>query len=269
MNDNPLKVLEIFASDGRLEVLRQFLVLDKENRPEYLYVLKESGNIKDIEAASFDKFWNKVLAKYQGIYGWDLQFVHDDLKLTIVKNIRARTKKQKFWIDDSWREKLCDNKQIIDTIDYFDFEYFVEQIEKFKHRIEIEGWNYITVNHSSFKNKNDYRKFLLDNQIFPLNVSGLYSYFENGICIYIGKAKNIQNRIETHYLSSYNLGNLSRGAKHRKLFGKYLNQDLTIFYTKLDDPFSSQIGEELRNTIERLLHLKYNPEFLGIEKTEE
>ena len=54
MNENPLKVLEVIASDGKLEVFRQFLVYDKENKPEYLYVLKESGNVIKFDSKSFD-----------------------------------------------------------------------------------------------------------------------------------------------------------------------------------------------------------------------
>ena len=67
--------------------------------------------------------------------------------------------------------------------------------------------------------------------------------------------------MEAHYLSAHQLGNKSRGAKHRKLFGKYLNEKLTLFYTELNDAFNSQLGEELRITWERQLHLKYKPEF--------
>ena len=264
MNENPLKVLEVIASDGKLEVFRQFLVYDKENKPEYLYVLKENGNVIKFDSKSFDKFWKNIVKNYTGIYGWDLMFVHNDLKTTIIKNIRTKIGTEKNWIDNTWREKLCENKQIIDTLDYFDFEYFANQIEIFKRRLDIQAWDYLNLNHSNFKNTVELKKHLLDNQFISLRTPGLYSYFLNDKCIYIGKAKNIQKRIESHYLSSHNLGHHSRGDKHRALFGKYLNEELTMFYTKLDDPFSSRIGEELRITIERLLHLKYKPTFSEI-----
>ncbi len=268
MNENPLKVLEVTASDGKLEIFRQFLVTDKENKPEYLYILKETGNVIDIESTFFRRFWKNVLKKYPEIYGWDLQFVHDDLKIEIIKNIRAKIGIRNNWISDTWREKLGNDNDIIDTIDYFDYEFFLEQMIKFKNRIEIESWNYITLNHSKIGSLKDFNKHLLDKQYSPLNIPGIYSYFLENECIYIGKAKNIQKRLESHFLSANNIGNHSRGEKQRKLFGKYLTEELTVFYTKMDDTFSSQIGEELRNTLERLLHLKYKPEFLemNIEK---
>lgn len=199
------------------------------------------------------------------IYIFDLQSIHDDIKIDITKNVRENIENKGFILNSNWKEKLVDNPEILNSTDYFDYEYFLEKLKEFRTNIDIKYWNYIEVNHSNSRNKQDFRRTLLNKEIFPLKVSGLYAYFAGGKCIYIGKAKNIQNRLESHFLSSQNLDNLSRGAKHRRLFGKYLEENLTIFYKELDDTFHSQIGEELRTTIERLLHLKYKPEFIEIK----
>ena len=41
MNEDITKILEITASDGLIEIYRRFLVYDKNNKPEYLYLLKK------------------------------------------------------------------------------------------------------------------------------------------------------------------------------------------------------------------------------------
>lgn len=259
------KVLEVTASDGIVEIFRNFLAFDKQQNPEYLYALKINGNEVNTMATSFNLFWKDVVKRINDIYIFDLQSVHDDLKIDITKNVRENIENKDFILNSNWREKLVDNPEILNSTDYFDYEYFVEKLEKFRTNIDIKYWNYIEVNHSNSKNKQEFRSVLLKKEIFPLKVSGLYAYYVGNKCFYIGKGKNIQNRLESHFLSSQNLDNLSRGAKHRKLFGKYLDDNLTIFYKELDDTFHSQIGEELRTTIERLLHLKYKPEFMEIK----
>lgn len=265
MDKNITKIIEITASDGMIEIFRGFVGNDRGNKPEYIYFLKESD--RDIHSAisSFNKFWNFVTKRYNEIYTFDLHFVHSDIKIDIVKHIRKNFEKPFFELNPNWSNKLVENQDIIYSSSYFDYEYFIEKLEKFKNRIDIQHWNYIEIKHSEYNNKEDFRDKINKSEISPLKVSGLYSYFLNNKCIYIGKAKNIKNRIESHFLSSRKLDNLSRGEKHRTLFGKYLNEELTIFYTELDDLYNSQIGEELRITLERLLHLKYKPEFTQIK----
>lgn len=265
MERNFTKVFEVTASDGNVEIFRSFLVFDKEQSPEYLYTLKINENEINSMATTFNLFWKDVVKRIKDIYIFDLKFVHDDLKNDIIKNVRKNLEKKDFILNPNWKEKLVDNPEILNSINYFDYEYFIDKLKKFKTRIDIKQWNYIEVNHSNSITKQDFRNILLNKQIHPLKVSGIYAYFINNKCIYIGKAKNIQNRIESHFLSSQNLDNLSRGAKHRALFSKYLENNLTIYYQELDDTFHSQIGEELRFTIERLLHLKYNPEFVEVK----
>jgi hypothetical protein len=260
-----MKIIEITASNGMLEIYREFLVVGKENQAEYLYIIKENQNVIETISTTFTKFWQIVLTKYPHIYNYDLQYIEEKLKKDLIIEIRKKIISKEFTLNDTWPEKLTDIKQILEEIDYFDFDQFVEKINNFKNRLDIEHWNYIEVNHSNFENKEQFRKYILSQEIFPIKISGLYSFFKNHKCIYIGKAKNIRDRIESHYLSSHNLGNLTRGEKQRKLFGKYLKDDLIIYYTELNDEYDSQIGEELRLTIERQLHLKYKPEFIDIE----
>lgn len=265
MKKDFVKVLEVTASDGIVEIFRNFLVFDKEKNPEYLYTLKINGNEVNTVATSFNLFWKDVVKRLKDIYVFDLQFVHDDLKIDITKNVRKNIENKAFTLNSTWKDKLVDNPEILNLKDYFDYEYFLEKLEKFRTKIDIKYWNHIEINHSKSKNKQEFRSALMNKEVFPLKVSGLYAYYLDDKCIYIGKAKNILNRLESHFLSSQNLDNLNRGAKHRKLFGKYLEENLSIFYKELDDTFHSQIGEELRITIERLLHLKYKPEFMEIK----
>lgn len=264
------KVFETVASDGKLEIFRNFLVENKARKTEYLYLLKESDNIIQsltLTTSNFSKFWKLVYKKYSDIYVFDLIFVHEDLKTSIIKHYRSLLNKN-VELNNSWKEKLTENKQILECENYFDFDYFLSKLKKFENKLDIKHWNYINLNHSKFNEKKEFSKLLKENDFFPLKSAGLYSYFFNNKCLYIGKAKNLQNRIESHWISSQNLGNLTRGEKHRKLFSKYYENDLTLYFTNLDDEFNSQLGEELRKTVENLLHLKYKPEFEEIKNGE-
>jgi len=67
-----MKVLEVSAFDGKIEVSREFLNFDKKNKPDYLNKLKANFKVIFSASLSFDLFWNKVLGEFPAIYDFDL-----------------------------------------------------------------------------------------------------------------------------------------------------------------------------------------------------
>lgn len=143
----------------------------------------------------------------------------------------------------------------------------MEHLTNFKDKIEITNfnWNEIQFVHNNFKSISDFRTVFTEINPFKNKIAGIYAYFYNDECLYIGKSKDLKKRMEHHWKTSQGLNNKSRGPKHRILFGQHVYDKLTVFCIKVDDKFNSRIGEEIRKIIENILHLKYKPTFKKIK----
>jgi len=153
---------------------------------------------------------------------------------------------------------------------------FLKQLDEFlKTNSSIIGnpnWKKITINHSKFKDESEYRNYLENNNtdsdgIFnDITKAGIYAYYYNKKCLYIGKAAKstgILSRAKCHYRAAdeNNTDKPSINKKHRLLFNTYLKKDLKFYYINLDDELSPKISEHLRTTIEGMLQLQHEPIF--------
>ncbi|MGV6827845.1 MAG: hypothetical protein ACWA45_00450 [Flavobacteriales bacterium] len=88
---------------------------------------------------------------------------------------------------------------------------------------------------------------------------GFYSIFKNDQCLYIGKGRPIWKRIKDHYYASKSEIN----PKFKKWI-EFFNQNqsnLTIFWTEFKGTENTKQGDKLREIIENILELKYEPKF--------
>lgn len=277
MGNNKEKIFEILADGGSINGYRNFIGFEKDKTPNYLFNwstneigLDDNGGFstKSKLSMDFSKFWKKLIKKYPLIYDLHPTFIHQEYRVGIAKELRNKIKNgEEIYNIDSWAEILEISKiEIIDK-DYFDYDLILEHLTKFKYKIEITNfnWNEIQFVHNDFKSISDFRTVFNKENILKNKIAGIYAYFNNDECLYIGKSKDLKKRIEHHWKTSQGLNNESRGQKHKILFRKHGNDKLTVFYIKVDDKFNSRIGEEIRKILENILHLKYKPKFEQIK----
>lgn len=90
-------------------------------------------------------------------------------------------------------------------------------------------------------------------------VPGIYAYFLDKRCLYIGKSKNLQERIYQHFLESCMLwGHL----RYQEFFSKNCG-NLDLFILPLGE--MNRNGEFLRTIVEKVLEVEYDPELQSIK----
>jgi hypothetical protein len=92
------------------------------------------------------------------------------------------------------------------------------------------------------------------------NSAGIYAYFKDSECLYIGKAKCLQSRIHVHLLESESIW----GAKKWQDFFSKNCGHLDLYLFLLPDKGVEE--EYLRQIIEILLTEEYKPSFISCER---
>jgi len=273
MHTTKEKIAEILAEGGHIIVTRAYIGQDSYHQPEYLYgwTTHESGldansywstaNPQQPEK-DFYTCWNNLYKTFHTLYDHFPEFVHKEYRTAIARHLRTIPNNKNCYQFKAWCLKLEVEPYQLTTKDYFDYRYFIDYLDTFTPRIEIYSgtWQDFSYKHADFDTLEAFRKHL-SCHFFSKKKAGVYAFFSGEKCLYIGKSKNIQSRLEDHWKAAKGINNKQRGQKQRDLFGKYVQETLRVFATPVDDPFHSKIGEELRTTIERLLQLKYQPEF--------
>lgn len=90
-------------------------------------------------------------------------------------------------------------------------------------------------------------------------MAGLYAYFVNGRCIYIGISKDLRERTYQHLLESCNQWGHPR---YRAAFMKYPGL-IDFYYLPLGD--QNREGDYLRTIVEKVLQVYYEPELKSIK----
>ena len=146
-----------------------------------------------------------------------------------------------------------------------------DSLINFREKIEISNttWNVLEYCHKDYKELPEFRTVFKRVKTLETKTSGIYAYFAGKDCLYIGKAKSIRGRLESHWKASRKKNNSSRGQKHRKLFEVHLKKPLRVYFIELDDEDNPRLGEEMRRIIEIILHFKYRPEFERIKRNKE
>ena len=91
------------------------------------------------------------------------------------------------------------------------------------------------------------------------DVAGIYAYFQESRCIYIGVTKDLRERIYQHLLESCNVwGN----KRYKETFVKYPG-NLKLYFLPLGD--QTKHGDYLRSIVEKILQVKHNPEHESIK----
>ncbi|HVB03134.1 MAG TPA: GIY-YIG nuclease family protein [Chitinophagaceae bacterium] len=122
------------------------------------------------------------------------------------------------------------------------------------------------INDKSIQNIKKWKRFALNqwknaelkNKPKPM-INGLYAMWNKTCgCIYIGKGKPIKGRINSHY----NAINGIEKAKAWKEFFEHemIKKEITIYWYCIDDD-NDYLAERQRQSLERLLQIKYEPLF--------
>ena len=135
-----------------------------------------------------------------------------------------------------------------------DFKGFLEK--NMCGRNQIRNWESIEVDHTKRKGnhkdkKRDFRDYLRNSKSFNSDgkLQGIYAYYDDEKCLYIGKSKDIFLRLCTHFYASQGY---SGHKKWIKFFKKY-QKPLKVYYLRIDDTKNEPIGEALRIIVERIL----------------
>lgn len=128
--------------------------------------------------------------------------------------------------------------------------------------INSQKWKQVKVNHSiTNEDTREKKKIFKDKLREQLKVdnttviSGIYVYYKDNKCLYVGKSKNIINRLSDHYIESQGF----LGGDWGKFFSEH-SYDLSVYILQLDDEEPIK-GEAIRIIIERLLLILLKPEF--------
>jgi hypothetical protein len=140
------------------------------------------------------------------------------------------------------------------------FDQIANEILNFKKRAEIKKWNSFELDFStSFENKDQIIGTIKKEIPNYRTTTGFYSIFKNDQCLYIGIGRPIWKRIKDHYYASK--------SKINPKFNKWIeffdqNQSkLTIYWTEFKGTENNKQSDKLREIIENILELKYEPEF--------
>ena len=90
-------------------------------------------------------------------------------------------------------------------------------------------------------------------------MAGLYAYYMENKCIYIGVSKDLRERIYQHLLESCDIWGHSR---YRKALTKYPGL-IDVYFLPLGD--QSREGDYLRSIVEKVLQIYHKPELKSIK----
>lgn len=128
--------------------------------------------------------------------------------------------------------------------------------------IKSENWKKLSIwhgekslQHYNFKKYQELRTLFTDQK----NIAGIYAYFMENSCLYIGKSKNLQERIYQHFLESCKVWGHIR---YQEFFSSKC-EIVDLFVLKLGD--RDRNGEFLRTIVEKILEAHYNPELASIK----
>ncbi len=129
----------------------------------------------------------------------------------------------------------------------------IEKVLKEEKLINISDWDSLTIDHLN-DSIDEYKKILkqkLDKKC------GIYAYFRDANCLYIGKGKPIINRLLFHLDEAHE----KRGGKAWVNFFRQQTGKLTIYWKELDSSDDKQLGEHARVILEKFLQRNYKPIF--------
>ncbi|MCX6148436.1 MAG: hypothetical protein NTW25_14480 [Candidatus Kapabacteria bacterium] len=90
------------------------------------------------------------------------------------------------------------------------------------------------------------------------NRSGLYCYYnDRTVCLYVGKAKQLHDRIKSHYRESFTL-NDGKSSQWNKFFSEHVGT-ISLYWIEIDN-------EDLRVISERLIAMLEKPLFEQVNK---
>ena len=128
--------------------------------------------------------------------------------------------------------------------------------------VKSDNWKQLSVwhgedslQHYSFKKYQELRTLFSDQK----NVAGIYAYFIEGRCLYIGKSKDLQERIYQHFLESCKVWG---HVRYQEFFSSNCGI-LDLFVLPLGNKDRS--GEFMRTIVERILEAHYNPKLESIK----
>ena len=134
---------------------------------------------------------------------------------------------------------------------------------------QIHQWKSIKVDHSK---KDGDKKTIMKNFKIDLRqqigdsagnkIRGIYAYYDEDSCLYIGKTKDLINRLAMHFSESKL--DVVKGDWD-KFFGNY-RKPLKVYFKSVDST-DENIGEALRIVVERLLLHCVNPVFESFHKS--
>lgn len=134
---------------------------------------------------------------------------------------------------------------------------------------QISEWKSIEVDHTKIigdvKEIRKNFKLLLAKKmdVTPkARLGGIYAYFDDEECLYIGKTKDLINRLTTHYIEAQDY--TIESDWHT--FFRENAKPLKIYFSLIDSP-DEDLGEALRIVVERLLLIKVKPKFETIHKS--
>ena len=140
-------------------------------------------------------------------------------------------------------------------------ETFSQAVETFLETLRLnqlgEGkWNHFKIIHTAKKPSDHELKIVRErlHSIFPRKAAGIYAYESKaGELLYIGKAKNLFNRVYSHYRETFiDVGGDKSGVWH--YFFNANHGELKIFWTELE-------GERERHIVEQCLEVVKNTKF--------
>nr|WP_285864315.1 GIY-YIG nuclease family protein [Lederbergia lenta] len=85
------------------------------------------------------------------------------------------------------------------------------------------------------------------------NIAGIYIYFYDNICLYVGESGNLGSRFKDHYNSSWRKPKLERRMA-RHLFFKEYREVLSVKWIEVDNEFDRRVIEGM---LTRLLKPTY------------
>jgi hypothetical protein len=80
------------------------------------------------------------------------------------------------------------------------------------------------------------------------STSGVYVYFDDEICLYVGESSNLGNRFKEHYNESWKEKPVGRNYKQFAFFNQY-RRPLFVKWIQVDDVFDRKIVEAMLTKI--------------------
>lgn len=142
-----------------------------------------------------------------------------------------------------------------------DMEVFKQVVRDFDlMEITKSPWEHRVLHHGPdcLKTENKETHLEVAKAIIPdRNIGGIYAYFKDSECLYIGKGKSLQSRIHVHMLEAESIW----GADKWKDFFSQYQGKLDLYILKIGEQDFK--GNQLRLIIESILTVEYNPAWLN------